>query len=95
MPLNLERLKGVVDAFENVQDETQRARYLECVKIATDALAKDLPALSDLDRAAVAVYISATIATIRDLTVKEVDQVIADTVIGYSLGAAKLVGMLD
>jgi hypothetical protein len=94
LALNLERLRNSVEIYNTTTPELKK-RYAECVAQATTQLQEQLPALSETDLAAVAYYIGGLLSSMRDIRLTRASDIIADTAIGYSLGAAKLVGMLD
>lgn len=94
MALDIEQLKVTVAAFHNA-DGSDQWIYLECARQSIGPLREALPALSDPDRAAVAYYIAGLAKQLRDIKVREISDVVTDTAIGYALGAAQLLGMLE
>lgn len=94
MALDIEQLKVTVAAFHNSATD-QQALYLECARQSIGPLREALPALSDPDRAAVAYYIAGLAKQLRELRVREISDVVTDTAVGYALGAAQLLGMLE
>lgn len=74
--------------------EKEQARYLGLMAQANQAMAADLPAFNDLDKAAAAYYIARLMATFSDMHLRHVSDCILDTGIGYVMAAADALGMV-
>jgi hypothetical protein len=93
LALDLERLKASVDGFYAADPDIQET-YGAAIEQATSQLRESLPALCESDLAAVSFYIASLLAAARNVPLSAASEVLTDTAIGYSLGAATLLGML-
>lgn len=94
MALELDRLRDAVDEFYGFGAASRNA-YAEAARQATTQLQDALPALCATDQAAVSYYIARLLTTIRNLPLKDASDILTDTAMGYSVGAAQLLGMID
>lgn len=94
MALDLDRLTRAVDIFRDSGPEA-RVHYVEAMRQVVTQLQGALPALCESDLAAVSYYIAQAFASARHLSLREASDALADTAMGYSMGAAQLLGMID
>lgn len=92
MALDIEQLHEALSVFANA-DAATHARYRVAEAQTTEQLAVALPALADDDRAAVAYYIAGLLSALRQVPLNRASDVVVDTAIGYTLTAAKLLGI--
>lgn len=93
MALDLEHLKAAVDSFHTNDPDVQEAYAVE-IEMAIRQLRAALPALTEDDLAAVAYYIATVLAAFRSVPLQCASDVLTDTAVAHSLGAAQLLGML-
>jgi hypothetical protein len=91
--LDLDALRVSVESCRELSPE--RRREVESCRDQVLAHLGELAALNDMDKAAAAYFIVRLLKTILVLHMYEVSQVLADTTVGYTLAAAKLVGLDD
>lgn len=93
MALDLDRVANTVATFHEAPAKHQ-AHYRVCAAEARAALAESLPALTEVDQAAISWYIATLFASLRDVPLHAIADVVLDTAVGYSLGTAQLLGMV-
>ena len=94
MALDLDGIQNAVNHL-NAQPEDLRLRSLTAAEIAVEALKEHLPALCDMDLAAVAYYVAGLLTGLREMSLREVSATVDTTAVGYSIGTALLLGMLE
>jgi hypothetical protein len=92
--MDLNRVRAVKDAYDALEGEAK-----EEVTVSRDlayaALRKQLPAITDLDRAAVAWFIARLLDTLRGLPVGDISTVLKHSASGYGVAAVEFLGWGD
>lgn len=91
--LDLEALRNSAEALRDASPEV-RARYIG-TRDQVLGFMEELAALNDLDKAAVAYYIARVMKSVSGLHTWELSETVLNTAVGYTLAAAKLVGLDD
>jgi hypothetical protein len=93
MALDMDHLKLAIEVFRESPADKQDG-YLASAHSCLDALNFNLPALSEVDRAAVAFFIAGIFTAIREVKVQELSAIMLDSGVGYTLATALLLDVM-
>ena len=91
--MDLKKVETVVAGFKTL-DIAEQADVLRRAENVKTTLAKDLAAVEDSDRAAVAWFCAQMLICVRDLPVKDVGEVLEASCVAYAVVTAQLLGWM-
>lgn len=94
MALDLERMREVAHNYDKHASKELQLRYRAGAEMVMAQLAEDLPALSEVDRSAVAWFIAQLFVSARGVPLMKVSDMVADTSVSYSIAACRLIGLI-
>lgn len=90
--MNLDKMRNAKAVFDGFPDGPEKAAMQFGATKARGFLAEDLPALSDSDRAAVAMCVSSIVDDLRGVSAESLSGILLDTSAAYGLAAIDLLG---
>lgn len=93
--MNLEKLTQSLQAFESNFDSESKEAYLQEAVGLRKKLDEVFPAVSELDRAAIAWFTCEVLAAMRHLTVAQISDILTDSAMGYALLTGLYLGWID
>ena len=92
--MDLEKVRTVVERYQNMPDE-DKAEVAPYVTQVNEFLARDLPALSDLDLAAVAWYVVCMMGGLMQVPLGDASGILESNSVAYAVVAAQKLGWLE